>query len=225
MLHCETGGSLCFLVFLFIGLSVSDAVEGPLYKLEGSAHKLTFLFLLRSTQLYCSSGFSAGLIWLSDSVCLSLQGRSPGPTAVFPSLTASVLTYSRIHCLQVLYVTDHVSWKMVDFCSFDEQDLIVGYYTVILKSFIFIYVYTYVCVGWVHLWVKVPAEFRKGVGRPGAGVAVVVDAGNWTRSSGRTASTLTAKCFSSPVRILFLFSLCMAHIMKGHGLWNVFWNI
>ena len=34
-------------------------------------------------------------------------------------------------------------------------------------------------------------------------------------SSGRAASTLTAECFSSPVRTLFLFA-------KYHGLWNVF---
>lgn len=69
MLHCDTGGSLCFLVFLFVGLSVSDAVDGPLYKQEGSAHKLTFLFLLKTTQLHCSLGLYAVLIWLSESVC------------------------------------------------------------------------------------------------------------------------------------------------------------
>lgn len=61
MLHCDTGGSLCFLVFLFVGLSVSDAVHGPLYK-QGLAHKLTFLFLPKTMPLYYSFGFSAALI-------------------------------------------------------------------------------------------------------------------------------------------------------------------
>lgn len=78
----------CFLVFLFVGLWVPDAVDGPLYK-RGSAHKLTCLFLLKTMQLYYSfGGFSAVLsVWVISLVvwfCLSLQSSSPRSHGCFP---------------------------------------------------------------------------------------------------------------------------------------------